>query len=61
MKNGTFLAHNEHQRGNQEWTIRKKTGNIGHTRHKAKTKKLENATQYLFATTLRKQTQINKT
>ena len=36
----------------------RETGNIGYTRHKTKTNKTKNTTQYMLGTTIRKQTQI---
>ena len=36
----------------------RETGNIGHARHKTKTKTNKNTTQYVLDTTNRKQTQI---
>jgi hypothetical protein len=36
----------------------KKTGNIGHTKHKTQTNKAKNTTHYVLDTTIRKQTQV---
>ena len=36
----------------------RETGNIGYTRHKTKTNKTKNTTQYVLETTMRKHTQI---
>ena len=53
-----FLIKVEETKGAMKNGQSRETGNIGYTRHKTKTNKTKNTTQYVLGTTIRKQTQI---